>query len=386
MYLHCATHTHSLILASLTCLLRNVSAFTAQDVLTRSLKAELIIPLTEFARLFPNASHSAVAKHVSSLLLIGDDWREEENCRTQFFAFLSGLRTFKRLYYSFCVMCEKRERDLYLLSTPSPRDRIREQSCSTVPQRGQRFPGHLFTARTLQPESPCENERGGTDESSKEGMTPLIPSCLLRHPPGGKFNKVHIPRATEERDENTWKEGWRDGEMERCREVEMEGWQEWLTLLPVSSLTFRTTAEHWTWGGRMKHWCHTHPYKHTHKQTSDNADTKTVCAPIHLKKQKQSTDTRTHKFTHIYLGSASIPVKLVCGLCANFKNGIWKICLWFSREWALFIKVQESKSHGISNRLRHAHEHRQGERESGPGDCDLEGGFGECVCGRGSAG
>lgn len=67
----------------------------------------------------------------------------------------------------------------------------------------QTYLGYLFTVWTLRPESPCGNERGETDESGKEGMTPLIPSCLLRHPPGGKFNKVHIPRATQERDENT---------------------------------------------------------------------------------------------------------------------------------------------------------------------------------------
>lgn len=70
-------------------------------------------------------------------------------------------------------------------------------------QRGHWSLGCLFSTRTLRPESSHGNEREEADESSREGMTPLIPSCLLHHPPGEKFNKVHIPRAIEDGDGNT---------------------------------------------------------------------------------------------------------------------------------------------------------------------------------------
>lgn len=111
-------------------------------------------------------------------------------------------------------------RDLfYLFSTLWPPDGIRELSWGRVPEVGS-FLGYLFTARTLRPQSLCGNKRGETDERSKEGMTPLIPSCLLCHPPGGKFNKVHIPRPTWERWE--YMKGkmvrWRDGERGRWRD------------------------------------------------------------------------------------------------------------------------------------------------------------------------
>ena len=87
------------------------------------------------------------------------------------------------------------------------------------------LPFHRMDPTTRVP--PCGNERGDTDESGKEGMTPVIPSCLLRHPPGGKFNKVHIPRAAEEREREREMRihERKDGEMERWREEEMEGWQ-----------------------------------------------------------------------------------------------------------------------------------------------------------------
>lgn len=72
------------------------------------------------------------------------------------------------------------------------------------------------------------NERGETDESSKEGMTSLIPSCLLHHPPGAKFNKVHIPRATKEREREMRIHERKVGKMERWKDGKsrkMDGWQ-----------------------------------------------------------------------------------------------------------------------------------------------------------------
>lgn len=131
-------------------------------------------------------------------------------------------------------------------------------------QRGQRYLGYLFTAWTRRPEFPCRNERGETDESSKERMTALIPSCLLRHPLGGKFNKVHIPRATKEREENTWKQRWRDGEVAVMTDPSPT----------VSSLTFRIAREHWTPGGRMKHREAARIPTNTHRKNTDYTDTK----------------------------------------------------------------------------------------------------------------
>lgn len=101
------------------------------------------------------------------------------------------------------VICERRDKEIvfyFFISFPL---QMESGVVKHTAQRGQRCLGYLFTVCTLRPEYPRGNERGATDERSKEGMTPLIPSCFLRHPPGGKFNKVHIPRATQERDENT---------------------------------------------------------------------------------------------------------------------------------------------------------------------------------------
>lgn len=116
--------------------------------------------------------------------------------------------------------------------------------CENSSQKGQNYLGCLLTMYTLWPKSPHGNEEGKTDESSKEGMTPLIPSCLLHHLPRGKFNKVHIPRATKERDENTWKDRWRGGDGEVAVMTDPSP--------TVSSLTFRIARDHWTPAGRMK--------------------------------------------------------------------------------------------------------------------------------------
>lgn len=161
-------------------------------------------------------------------------------------------------------------------------------------QIGHRFQGHLFTTWTLQPESSCGNKREETDESRKEGMTPLIPSSLLRHPPGGKFNKVHIPRAIQERqrDENTWKERWRETKMEKV------GWGDRRVAVrtdaspTVSPMTFRIAGDHRTSGGRMKRRCRTQTQKKKNK---------TMLTP------KQSTDGGAFfSPTHIYFNRTSV--------------------------------------------------------------------------------
>ncbi len=80
----------------------------------------------------------------------------------------------------------------------------------------------------------------------------------------------------------------------------------------------------------MKHRDATHKLKKTNTQ-ANNADTK--IEPVEDSFKKKYTHTQSHtpltqarsltlKYAHIYFSSASIPAKLVCGLCAHFKYRI----------------------------------------------------------------
>lgn len=126
------------------------------------------------------------------------------------FTFLPSLRPSKRVQHCLGATCEKSEMGrsflsfFFLISFPlTDLHGITELLRSPASKEGRGSQGYLFTTWTQRLESPFKNERAETDESGKEGRTALIPSCLLCHPPRGKFNKVHIPRATKERDENT---------------------------------------------------------------------------------------------------------------------------------------------------------------------------------------
>lgn len=150
-------------------------------------------------------------------------------------------------------------------------------------------------------------------KAAKRGRLPWSCSCLPRHPPGGKFNKVHIPRATQERDENTWKE--------RRGEEETEGWRWWLTPLPRCHLRPSQQPEGiepeeaW-WNAEMPH------------ANTNNADTKNrAWAPTRSQNKHTHTHThialtQTHRYAHVHLSPATIPAKLANGLYANFKNRI----------------------------------------------------------------
>lgn len=74
----------------------------------------------------------------------------------------------------------------------------------------------------------------------------------------------------------------------------------------------------------MKHRDATHMTVNTHTQVKHKqcSHINKACVPIHLQKYTQLTQAHslTHKYVHIYLSSASIPMKLVCGLYANFKK------------------------------------------------------------------
>lgn len=74
-----------------------------------------------------------------------------------------------------------------------------------------------FSPRRPQDQSPLDGiKQEKTDESTKEGDDSPHPSPLvvsITHPPRGKFNKVHIPQATKEREMRIHER--RDGEMER---------------------------------------------------------------------------------------------------------------------------------------------------------------------------
>lgn len=85
--------------------------------------------------------------------------------------------------------------------------RIRELPWSLDPNKSG-APRAAFSLRRPQDQTPLEGikQEKKTDESTKEGDDsphPSPPVISITHPPRGKFNKVHIPRATKERDENT---------------------------------------------------------------------------------------------------------------------------------------------------------------------------------------
>ncbi|KAI4820297.1 hypothetical protein KUCAC02_028281 [Chaenocephalus aceratus] len=115
-------------------------------------------------------------------LVISDDEKEnlsgiirriDEKSRTAEQSLYLSVKTLKR------VICERRYLFLSLFHWLTSRWNQGAVLKHTA-QRGQRFLGYLFTAWTLRPQSPCRNERGKTDENSKEGND--SPDPLLSSP------------------------------------------------------------------------------------------------------------------------------------------------------------------------------------------------------------